>query len=128
LIRIDAASSRPEAAFVLLLMQSLFWLIAGISAVPFALAGEVHMAGLALVTLLLSLGACLVALGVTWRRLWARGWAMAIEILCLFGAFVLLTLPLGFNRGPVSLLVNVALPIAVILLVRKRDAFSPRRD
>lgn len=124
MIRDDVASSRPEAAFVLLLMQSLFWLIAGISAVPFALAGEVHMAGLALATMLLSLGTCVVALGVAWRRLWARGWAMAIEIVCLFGSFVLLTLPIGFNRGPVSLLVNVVLPIAVILLVRKRDAFS----
>ena len=128
MIRDETASSRPEAAFVLLLMQSLFWLIAGISAVPFALAGEAHMAGLALATLLLALGTCLVALGVVWRRLWARGWAMAIEIVCLFGAFVLLTLPIGFNRGPVSLLVNVALPIAVILLVRKREAFSPSPD
>ena len=117
-------TSRPEAAFVLLLMQSLFWLMAGISAVPFALAGEVHMAGLALATVLLSLGTCLVALGVLWHRRWARGWAMAIEIVCLFGALVLLTLPIGFNRGPVSLLVNVALPVAVILLVRKVEAFS----
>src|SRR4029077_19065136 len=109
-------------------MQSLFWLIAGISAVPFALAGEAHMAGLALATLLLALGTWLVALGVVWRRLWARGWAMALGDVCLLGAFVLLTLPIGFNRGPVSLLVNVALPIAVILLVRKREAFSPSPD
>ena len=105
-------------------MQSLFWLIAGISAVPFLLAGEVHMAGLALATLILALGTCLVGLGVLWRRLWARGWAMAIEIVCLAGAGLLVTLPIGFNRGPVSLLVNVALPVAVILLVRKHEAFS----
>jgi uncharacterized membrane protein len=117
-------SSRPEGAFVLLLMQGLFWLIAGISAAPFVLAGEVHMAGLALASMLLALGTCLVALGVLWRRRWARAWAMAIEIVCLFGAFVLFTLPIGANRGPVSLLVNVVLPIAVILLVRKREAFS----
>ena len=117
-------SSTADAAFVLLLMQSLFWLIAGISAVPFALAGEVHMAGLALATMLLALGTCLVALGALWRRRWARGWTLAIEIVCLFGAAVQLALPIGFNRGPVSLLVNVALPIAVILLVRKRDTFS----
>lgn len=117
-------SSRPEAAFVLLLMQSLTWLIAGISAAPFVLAGEVHMAGLALASLLLSLGTCLVALGVLWRRRWARAWAMALEIVCLFGAAVLLWLPIGFNRGPVSLLVNVVLPVAVILLVRKADVFA----
>ena len=118
-------SSRPEAAFVLLLMQSLFWLIAGISAAPFALAGEVFMAGLSVATLLLALGTCLVGLGVLWRRRWARGWAIAIEAVCLFGTAILLLLPLGFNRGPVSLLVNVLLPVAVILLVRKDEgAFS----
>jgi hypothetical protein len=122
LIRAET-SSRPEGAFVLLLMQGLFWLIAGISAVPFVLAGEVHMAGLALASLLLALGTCLVALGVLWRRRWARGWAMALEIVCLFGASVLLWLPIGFNGGPVSLLVNVCLPVAVILLVRKAEAF-----
>ena len=118
-------SSRPEATFVLLLMQSLFWLIAGISAAPFALAGEVFMAGLSVATLLLALGTCLVGLGVLWRRRWARGWAMAIEVTCLFGTAILLALPLGFNRGPVSILVNIALPVAVILLVRKDEgAFS----
>ena len=117
-------SSRPEAAFVLLLMQSLFWLVAGISAAPFFLAGEIHMAGLALATLLLAFGTCLVGLGVLWRQRWARGWAMAIEIVCLAGNALLIALPIGFNRGPVSLLVNVVLPIAVILLVRKREAFS----
>jgi hypothetical protein len=124
LIKADV-SSRPEAAFVLLLMQSLFWLIAGISAAPFALAGEVFMAGLSVATLLLALGTCLVGLGVLWRRRWARGWAIAIEAVCLFGTAILLLLPLGFNRGPVSLLVNVLLPVAVILLVRKDEgAFS----
>jgi hypothetical protein len=124
LIKADV-SSRPEAAFVLLLMQSLFWLIAGISAAPFALAGEVFMAGLSVATLLLALGTSLVGLGVLWRRRWARGWAIAIEAVCLFGTAILLLLPLGFNRGPVSLLVNVLLPVAVILLVRKDEgAFS----
>jgi hypothetical protein len=124
LIKADV-SSRPEAAFVLLLMQSLFWLIAGISAAPFALAGEVFMAGLSVATLLLALGTCLIGLGVLWRRRWARGWAIAIEAVCLFGSAILLLLPLGFNRGPVSLLVNVLLPVAVILLVRKDEgAFS----
>ena len=109
---------------MLLLLQSLTWLIAGISAAPFVLAGEVHMAGLALASLLLALGTCLVALGVLWRRRWARGSALALETVCLFGALVLLWLPIGFNRGPVSLLVNIVLPVTVVLLVRKAEAFS----
>ena len=119
------SSGRAEAAFVLLLMQSLFWLIAGISAVPFAIAGEVFMAPLAVATMVLALLTCLVGIGILWRRRWARGLAIAIEAVCLFGSAVLLWIPLGFNRGPVSLLVNALLPVAVILLVRKDEgAFS----
>jgi hypothetical protein len=113
------AEARPEAAFVLLLMQSIFWMIAGISAVPFGLAGEVHMASLAIVTLLLALGTCLMAIGVIWRRRWARVWAIALEVVSLVGSALLLVLPIGFNRGPVSLLVNVVLPVAVIVLLRE---------
>jgi len=33
-------TSRPEAVFVLLLLQSMFWMVAGISALPFALGGS----------------------------------------------------------------------------------------
>jgi hypothetical protein len=124
LIRADA-SSRPEAAFVLLLMQSIFWVIAGISAAPFVLGGEVFMAGLALATLLLALGTCLCAIGILWRRRWARIAVIALEVMCLFGSAVLLLVPIGFNRGLVSVLVNVAVPIAVLVLLRKdREAFS----
>ena len=124
MIRPEAISGRPEAAFVLLLMQSLFWLVAGISAVPFFIAGEVHMAGLALATLLIAFGTCLVGLGVLWRRRWARRCGMVIEVVCLAGGALLIALPIGANRGPVSLLVNLALPVAVILLLRRREAFS----
>lgn len=119
-------SSKPEAAFVLLGMQSLFWFIAGISSAPFVLAGEYAMAGLVVVTLLLSLATCLLGIGVLWRRRRARGLAIALEVVCLFGAALLLLIPIGANHGPVSLLVNIALPIAVIVLLRKdpREAFS----
>jgi hypothetical protein len=121
------ASSRPEAAFVLLLVQSLCWMIAGISAAPFALAGEVSMAGLAAATLLLALATCLVAIGVVWRRKPARRIAIGLEVVCLLGSLVLLLLPIGANNGPVSLIVNIGLPVAVIVLLRKSardEAFS----
>jgi hypothetical protein len=119
-------SSRPEAVFVLLLLQSLFWLVAGISAVPFALAGEVYMGLLAALTMLLALGTMLVAIGILWRRSRARAWAIGLEVACLVGAALLFALPIGANRGVVSLLVNVALPVAVIVLLSKRnlEAFS----
>jgi hypothetical protein len=119
------ATSRPEAAFVLLILQTVFWLIAGISAVPFVLAGEVYIAVLALLTILLALGTVLCALGVLRRRSRARAFAIALEVTCLFGSAALLALPIGSNRGLVSVLVNVALPLAVILLLGKdRETFS----
>ncbi len=100
-----------------LLMQSLFWVIAGISAVPFA--GEVYMAALAAATMLLALLTLLLGVGVLWRRRRARGWAIALEVICLAGTALLLLLPIGFNHGVVSLMVNVALPIAVLVLLRE---------
>jgi hypothetical protein len=110
---------------VLLLMQTLFWFIAGVSAVPFAIAGERFMAGLALVTLLLALATFLTGLGVLHRRGGARRNAIVLEVICLFGTGLLLLVPIGFNGGPVSLLVNVLLPVAVIVLLRKeREVFA----
>ena len=110
---------------MLLILQTVFWLIAGISAVPFVLAGEVYIAVLALLTILLALGTVLCALGVLRRRSRARAFAIALEVTCLFGSAALLALPIGSNRGLVSVLVNVALPLAVILLLGKdRETFS----
>jgi hypothetical protein len=124
---VHEASGRPEAAFVLLLIQSLCWMIAGIAAAPFALAGEVFMAVLAAATLLLALATCLVGIGVVWRRRRARMTAIALEVVCLLGSSALLLVPIGANGGPVSLMVNIALPLAVIVLLRKPaggEAFS----
>jgi hypothetical protein len=121
-------SSRPEAVFVLLLLQSIFWMVAGLSALPFALGGEIHMIGLGLVSLLLALFVCLVGIGILWRRRWARRTALVLEILCVVGSALELLLPIGANRGPVALLVNVALPVAVIGLLwgkKTRSVFSP---
>ncbi len=120
----STGSSRPEAAFVLLLLQSIFWMVAGLSALPFALAGEIHMIGLGLVSLLLSLFVCLVGIGILWRRLWARRTVLVLEIICLVGSGLVLLLPIGANRGPVSLMVNLALPLAVIGLLWGRKTRS----
>jgi hypothetical protein len=119
------SSSRPEASFVLLLMQALLWTIAGISAIPFAIAGEVFMLGLGLASLLLALATVLLAIGILWRRNRARRWAIRLEVTCLAGSLLLLALPIGANHGPVSWMTNVALPVALILLLRKpREAFT----
>jgi hypothetical protein len=118
------SSSRPEAAFVLLFMQALLWTVAGISALPFAIAGEVFMLGLGLASLLLALATCLLGIGILRRRNRARRWAMRLEIACLAGSLLLLLVPIGANHGPVALMTNVALPIALIVLLRTpREAF-----
>jgi hypothetical protein len=117
-------SSRPEAAFVLLVMQSMFWAIAGLSAIPFALAGEVFMLGLGIASLLFALATCLLAIGVLWRRRQARRWVRALEIACVIGSLLLLALPIGSNHGPVALMTNLVFPVAVLLLMRKqKEAF-----
>jgi hypothetical protein len=120
-------TSRPEAAFVLLLMQATFWVAAGLSAIPFALAGEVFMVVLGLASILLASLTCLLAIGLVrrWRR--SRRWVIALEAVCLVGSVLLLAVPIGANRGPVSLLVNIALPLVVIVLLRgkrMRAAFT----
>lgn len=108
-----------------MLLQSLFWLIAGISAIPFAIAGETSMAGLGLASMLLALFTVMFGIGVLWRRRWARGVVIALEVVCLAGTAALTLLPIGFNSGLVSLMVNALLPVAVVVLLRKdREAFT----
>ena len=121
-------NSRPEAAFVLLLLQSMFWTIAGISAVPFAIAGETLMLVLGLASLLLALLTTMLGIGLLWRRRYARRCALGLETVCLIGSLLLLVLPIGANHGPVALMANVGLPLGVILLLggrRMRTLFSP---
>jgi hypothetical protein len=114
-------SAKPEAAFVLVLIQSLVWMVTSISAVPFALAGEMHMAALSVATMLLALGSLLCAIGLLWRRRWARGIVITLEVVCLFGTALLFVAPIGFNHGLVSILVNAALPLVVIVALAQNE-------
>ena len=111
-------TSRPEIVFVLLLMQATFWAAAGVSGLPFVLAGEVFMIGLAIASFGLATGTIALAVGIVRRRGRARRLAMVLESICLGAEALALLLPLGANRGPVALLVNLALPAAVVLLLR----------
>jgi hypothetical protein len=113
-------TSRPEAAFVLLLMQATFWIAAGVSGLPFVLGGEVYMLVLAAASFALASASLALAVGVVIRRLRARRWVLVLEWACLIGSLLQLVLPIGANHGSVALLVNVGLPVAVILLLRGR--------
>jgi hypothetical protein len=120
-------SSRPEAAFVLMLMQATFWFAAGLSALPFALAREIYMALLASGSFGLAAIALGLAVGLVYRRRGARRWTLALESVCLAGGILEQVLPIGANHGSVALLVNIALPAAVIVLIRgkrMRERFS----
>jgi hypothetical protein len=50
-----------------------------------------------------------------------------LEITCLAGSLLLLVLPIGANHGPVAWMTNVALPIALIVLLRKPERHLPSR-
>jgi hypothetical protein len=115
---VNSETSRPEAALVLIALQATLWTGAGISAFPFVLAGEPFMIGLGFASLLLAAAAFVLAIGVQRRRRRARRWALVLEWLCLGGSLLLLVAPVGANRGPVSMLTNIVLPLAVILLLR----------
>jgi hypothetical protein len=111
-------SSRPEAAFILMLLQASFWGMAGLSAFPFVLAGEVYMLALGASSLGLAGLALVLMVGLVRRNRQSRRWAMALESVCLAGGLLQIALPLGANRGPVALMVNLGLPLAILLLLR----------
>lgn len=114
----NEGTSRPEAAMVLMLLQAVFWFGAGVSAFPFVLGGEVFMLALGLASIALAGGTCLLAVAVVRRR--ARRWAIALEATCVAGSLLLFAVPVGANHGPVSLLVNAGLPLAVVVLLSGR--------
>jgi hypothetical protein len=115
----NEATSRPEAAFVLMLMQATFWVAAALSALPFVLGGEVFMPALSVATFGLAAAAVALAVGLIYRRPGARRWALVLESLCLVGGVAQQLLPIGANHGSVALLVNVALPAAVVVLLAR---------
>jgi len=123
----EDTTSRPEAAFVLMLVQATFWVAAALSALPFVLGGEVFMPALSAVTFGLAALAIGLAIGLVQRRRGARRWALVLELLCLAGGLAQQVLPIGANHGPVALLVNLALPAAVVVLLARGITPQPAR-
>lgn len=114
------SSSRPEIAFVLLLLQAGAWLLAALASLPFALAGEAAITLLALPTTALAALTFVLAAALVARRRWARRWTLALEWTCLAGGLLLLLVPIGSRGGPVALAANLGVPAAVLCLLMGR--------
>ncbi len=117
-----ANQGRAEAAFVLLLVQGSTWILAGLSAVPFAIAGERGMLMLGALTMLLGAGAGWLGVALLLRLRRARRLVLGLEWVCLAGSLLQWVLPIGDRPGPVAILTGLALPVTLLWLLLARRA------
>ncbi len=112
-----------DIASVLVVVQASLSLVAGLSAIPFAIV-EPGFRVLALVTILMAAAMFWLARNLRRGQRWAWRWLVTLEILSLAMTALLSLLPIGTIRGPVPLLVNLVIPTAVVVLLAaaKSDA------
>ena len=115
-----SAPSAPEIASVLVVTQATLSLVAGLSAIPFAIV-EPGFRVLSAVTILVAIGMFWLARNLRRQRRWARRWIIALEGLSLVASLLLTVLPIGAMRGPVPVLVNLVMPAAVLWLLWSRS-------
>lgn len=115
----DRISSIPEIASVILVTQASLLLVAGLSAIPFAIV-EPGLRVLGPLTILIAGGLFWLARQLRRQRR-ARRWVIAIEAISLSASLLLTLLPLGAMRGPVPILVNLVMPAAVLGLLLSRS-------
>ena len=114
------APSALEIASVLVVTQASLSLVAGLSAIPFAIV-EPGFRVLSVVTILVAIGMFWLARNLRRQRRWARRWVIALEALSLVASLLLTVLPIGAMRGPVPVLVNLVMPAAVLWLLWSRS-------
>jgi hypothetical protein len=114
------SSSAPEIASVLLVTQASLSLVAGLSAIPFAIV-EPGFRVLSVVTILAAIGMFWLARNLRRQRRWARRWVIALEALSLVASLLLMLFPIGAVRGPVPVLVNLLMPASVLWLLWSRS-------
>jgi presenilin-like A22 family membrane protease len=115
--------SASEVASVLVVVQASLSLVAGLSAIPFAIV-EPGLRVLGVVTILLAAAMFWLARNLRRGHRWAWRWLVTLEVLSLAITALLTLLPIGAVRGPVPVLVNLVIPIAVVVLLAaaKSDA------
>ena len=109
-------SSAADIASVLVVVQASLSLVAGLSAIPFAIV-EPGFRVLAVVTILMAAAMFWLARNLRRGRRWAWRWLVSLEVLSLAMTSLLSLLPIGTIRGPVPLLVNLVIPTAVVVLL-----------
>ena len=123
-----ATESRIEVAGVLVVLQASLSLIAGLSAIPFGIV-EPGFRVLSVLTILVAVMMFWLARNLRRGRRWAWRWLVLVEVLSLMITVLLALLPIGTIRGPVPVLVNLVMPLAVLVLLAtaSRHAVPDRR-
>ena len=105
-----------EIASVLVVVQASFSLVAGLSAIPFAIV-EPGFRVLGVVTILMAAAMFWLARNLRRGRRWAWRWLVTMEVVSLAMTALLSLLPIGTIRGPVPLLVNLVIPVSVLVVL-----------
>jgi hypothetical protein len=108
--------SAAEIASVLVVLQASLSLVAGLSAIPFAIV-EPGFRVLAVATILMAAAMFWLARNLRRGRRWAWRWLVSLEVLSLAMTALLSLLPIGTIRGPVPVLVNLVIPASVLILL-----------
>jgi hypothetical protein len=118
--QIGSTNSAVEIAAVLLVVQASLSLVTGLSALPFAIV-EPGFRVLGPVTILIAIAMFWLARNLHRGRRWAWRWLVALEVVSLALTSLLALLPIGAVRGPVPVLVNLVIPLAVLILLAARS-------
>ena len=125
--QMSSTTSAFEIAGVLVAVQASLSLVAGLSALPFAIV-EPGFRVLGLVTIVIAFGMFGLARNLRRGRRWAWRWLVTVQVLSLATTSLLALLPIGALHGPVPLLVNVAIPLSVLVLLASRSGDRPTQS
>jgi hypothetical protein len=115
-------SGRRETVFVLLLVQAASWLLAGLGALVFGLAGERAMLVQGILSIAFAWLVAGLAVMLILRARGARGAALTLEWSCLLWSLLQAVLPIGNRLGLVALLTGLVLPVCVLATLHGRRA------
>jgi len=112
-------STATEIASLLLTLQASLLLVAGLSAIPFAIV-EPGMRVEGVLTIAIAAFMFVLARRIRRGQRWARRWVTGLEAFSLVASLPLIVVPIGAMRGPVPAAVNLVLPAAVLWLLWSR--------